>query len=85
VWTPHKAIRTISEIVVHRLWPSFWASLASMIPPSGLVGVVDETDEGVDEKERWTADPDCAARQLSDGREYTVVKPGLDPPTSSRR
>jgi SAM-dependent methyltransferase len=83
-WAPARQFDTVFfafwlSHVPWSLWPSFWTSLASMIPPGGVVGVVDETDEGVSDKERWTAEPDCAARQLSDGREYTVVKLRLDP------
>jgi nucleoside-diphosphate-sugar epimerase len=61
------------------LWPEFWRSVARMIGPEGVVGVVDETADGVLDKERWTEVPDLVTRALSDGSEHRVVKLRLDP------
>ena len=60
-------------------WPDFWGSIAGMVGPDGVVGVVDETAEGIIDKERWTDVPDLVTRQLSDGSEHQVVKLQLVP------
>jgi SAM-dependent methyltransferase len=61
------------------LWPEFWRSVEAMVGPDGVVGVVDETADGVADKERWTEVPDLVTRGLSDGSEHSVVKLRLDP------
>lgn len=83
-WRPARRFDTVffafwlSHVPLAR-WPSFWASLAGLLAPGGVVGLVDETDSGVADKETWTATPDIAARRLADGREFEIVKLRLDP------
>jgi SAM-dependent methyltransferase len=83
-WAPGRRFDSVffgfwlSHVPWH-LWPIFWTSIAHMTGPGGVVGVVDETLEAVANKERWTADPDRVTRQLSDGREFDIVKLRLIP------
>lgn len=61
------------------LWSTFWSSVAELVGPDGVVGVVDETADGVADKELWTSVPDLVTRRLSDGSEHHVVKLRLVP------
>jgi demethylmenaquinone methyltransferase/2-methoxy-6-polyprenyl-1,4-benzoquinol methylase len=83
-WRPGRLFDTVFfafwlSHVPRRLWASFWGSVAGMLAPGGVVGVIDETAEAVIGKEQWTAEPEVASRQLSDGRRFEIVKLQLVP------